>query len=400
MSVRESGPYKLVVSVNLSEHEILVIGGGGVALRKIMTLSRCGARIKMVSPSALAELEEMAKDGKISWERREAGPEDFVSHKFAILAVPGGVSGELAVMAREAGAAVDVCADGRMGDFALCAQFEAEGCFIGVSSGGDDYVRAASLKRKIMKILGGPVTILTRSSPLALVQANMWADALSGAGIDAVTVSVSSHGDRDRNCDLSAFGFGAFVKALEDELLDGRGDFAVHSMKDMPSVIREGCAIAAVLKRGSVRDVLITKDGRGLDSLPVHARVGTSSVRRRAQIRSVRPDLECLKCRGNVGTRLRRLEDGSLDALVLAEAGLERLGIDGNCAAPLPFVTSAGQGAVAAEVRADSEMGKMLKPLNHVPTWYEILAEREFLSRISFGCVCPVGVNAGYTDGN
>ncbi|MDR1508669.1 MAG: hydroxymethylbilane synthase [Synergistaceae bacterium] len=399
MSARVSGPYRLVVSINLAGHEMLVVGGGDVARRKIKTLLGCGARVKMVSPSALTELEEMAGDGKISWERRNASPEDFASHRFVILAVRGEAAAELSAMAREARAVVDVCADGRQGDFALCAQFETEGCFVGVSSGGNDYVRAASLKRKMMKEMGGSVTILTRNSPLALVQAGMWKDALAGIGVASIARSVSSHGDRDRNSDLPSFGFGVFVKALEDELLNGRGDLAVHSLKDMPSAIREGCVLAAVLERGPVRDVLITRGGGGLDSLPGHARVGTSSVRRRAQIKSVRPDAECVKCRGNVGTRLRRLAEGEVDALVLAEAGLERLGIDRSRAAPLPFVTSAGQGAVAAEVRAGSEMEEILRTLNHAPTWYEVLAEREFLSRTGFGCVCPIGVNAEYRGG-
>jgi hydroxymethylbilane synthase len=399
MNPRDAGPYRLMVSINLAEHEILVAGGGKTALRKITTLLGCGARVMMISPSALPELEAMAANGKISWKRGAAGPEDFASHKFAVLAVPGETCGELAAMAREAGSIADVCADGGLGDFALCAQFGAEGCFVGVSSGGNDYVRAASLKRKIMASLGGEIAILTRNSPLALVQADMWAEALAGIGVSSVVRGVSSQGDRDRNSELSAFGFGVFVKALEDELLNGRGDLAVHSLKDMPSAVRADCVLAAVLKRGSVRDALITREGGGLDSLPLHARVGTSSIRRRAQIASVRPDAECVKCRGNVGTRLRRLEDGDVDALVLAEAGLERLGIDRNRAVPLPFVTSAGQGAVAAEVRAGSETLEILKPLNHAPTWYEVLAERAFMSRVGFGCVCPIGVNAEYADG-
>ncbi|MDR2779793.1 MAG: hydroxymethylbilane synthase [Synergistaceae bacterium] len=398
MSARGKGPYRLVVSINLAEHEMLVAGGGSVARRKITTLLGCGARVKMVSPAALAELEEMAGSGTISWERREAKTEDFVSHKFAILAVPGGVARELAAMAREAGSVVDVCADGGHGDFALCAQFNAEECFVGVSSGGNDYARAASLKRKMMEALGGDITILTRNSPLALVQADMWRRALAEIGVNAAAKGVSSQGDRDKNSELSAFGFGVFVKALEDELLKGNGDLAVHSLKDVPSAIHGGCVLAAVLKRGSVRDALVTRDGGGLDSLPPRARVGTSSVRRRAQLMSVRPDIECVKCRGNVGTRLRRLDEREIDALVLAEAGLERLGVDTIHAVPLPFVTSAGQGAVAAETRAGSKIEELLKSLNHTPTWYEVLAERAFLSRTGFGCVCPIGVNARYAD--
>jgi hydroxymethylbilane synthase len=206
---------------------------------------------------------------------------------------------------------------------------------------------------------------------------------------------------------LSAFGFGAFVKALEDELLSGRGDCAVHSAKDMPAALPVGCALAAVLKRGSRRDIVVTGNvPRGAPtgeevilSLPPGARVGTSSARRRAQVSSLRPDIACVPCRGNIETRMSRLADGEFDAVVLAEAGLERLGLNAENARPLSFVTSAGQGAVAAEAVAGSETEAMLRMLNHVPTWYEVVAERAFLSRTAAGCSLPVAVNAAYNRG-
>lgn len=394
----EIGPFRLISSINLDRHEILVVGGGGVAVRKIDTLLRCGARVRVIAPDGAEALEGLASEGRVLWERRRVREDDFASREYAILATPRDASVDLLAMARAAKCAVDVCADGSEGDFALCAQFRLDGCFVGVSSGGGDPARAASVKRNILGALSAPIALLTRKSPLARTQAAMWTEAIESAGHSVTVRAVSSHGDNDRKSELSSFGFGAFVKALEDELLSGRGDCAVHSMKDVPTIPADGCSLVAVLRRGSPRDVIITRGGGGLDSLPSGARVGTSSVRRRAQVLAVRPDLECVKCRGNVETRLAKLYSGEADAVILAEAGLERLGV-GEGAAPLPFVTSAGQGAVVAEARTGSRAEEMLRSLNHLPTWYEVCAEREFLSRIAYGCVCPVGVNASYSSG-
>jgi hydroxymethylbilane synthase len=258
-----------------------------------------------------------------------------------------------------------------------------------------------------MKSMKETMTVLTRGSRLALRQADMWVEALARAGVNAAVRTMVSHGDRDRRGDLSAFGFGAFVKALEDELLAGSGDCAVHSAKDMPADLPAGCALAAVLKRGSRRDVVVTANApRGAPpgeevilSLSAGAIVGTSSARRLSQVSFLRPDIACVPCRGNVETRLSRLADGEFDAIVLAEAGLERLGLNAENARPLSFVTSAGQGAIAAEAVAGSEAEAALRLLNHVPTWYEIVAERAFLSRMAAGCSLPVAVNASYDRG-
>jgi hydroxymethylbilane synthase len=175
----------------------------------------------------------------------------------------------------------------------------------------------------------------------------------------------------------------------------------------MPADLPAGCALAAVLKRGSRRDVVVAGNApRGeapgeevILSLPAGARVGTSSARRSAQVSSLRPDIACVPCRSNIETRVSRLADGEYDAIVLAEAGLERLGLNMENARPLAFVTSAGQGAVAAEAVAGSEAEAVLRRLNHVPTWYEVVAERAFLSRTAAGCSLPVAVNASYERG-
>jgi hydroxymethylbilane synthase len=394
----DGGPFRLISSINLDMHEILVVGGGLTSLRKIDTLLGCGARVRVVAPEVISELEALASDGRVILERREACEDDFASHRFAVLAVPRDALCGLARMARAAGCAIDACANGAEGDFALCAQFGMDGCFVGVSSGGLDPARAASVKQSILKTFREPISVLTRKSQLATAQAALWTDALETAGFRTSLRTVESHGDRDRRSELSSFGFGAFVKALEDELLNGRGDCAVHSMKDVPTIPVEGCSLAAVLKRGSARDVLVTRDGCGLEALPRGAVVGTSSVRRRAQIRHVRPDLACVNCRGNIGTRLDKLFRGEVDALVLAEVGLERIGAPVRTEV-LPFITSAGQGAVVAEALAGSVTERILTLMNHLPTWYEVTAERLFLSRLARGCVCPVGVNASYRTG-
>jgi hydroxymethylbilane synthase len=399
-------PYRLIVSINLDEHEILVVGGGGVAERKIATLLGCRSRVRMVSPDVTENLAELARGGAIAWERRAATGEDFASHGFAVLAVPRDVAGALASLARANNCAVDICSGGESGDFALCAQFASEGLFVGVSGGGNDPVAAAAAKRRLMKSMKETMTVLTRGSRLALCQANMWVEALARAGVNAAVRTVSSHGDRDRRENLSTFGFGAFVKALEDELLSGGGDCAVHSAKDMPAALPVGCTLAAVLRRGSRRDVVVTGNApRGAPSgeevilsLPRGARVGTSSARRAAQVSSLRPDIACLPCRGTIETRMSRLAR-EFDAIVLAEDGLVRLGLNMDNACPLSFVTSAGQGAIAAEAVAGSEAEAALRRLNHLPTWYEVVAERAFLSRISAGCSLPVAVNAFYDCG-
>ncbi|MDR1514251.1 MAG: hydroxymethylbilane synthase [Synergistaceae bacterium] len=400
-------PFRLIVSINLDRHEILVVGGGSAGERKVGTLLASGARVRLISPEATEGLRALAECGEIEWERKFADRSDFRGRSFAVLALPREALDGVLAMAKAEGCAADTCSDGALGDFALCAQFEMDGCFVGVSSGGSDPAKAAAVKRAIIaerRVKACSVsarrtkTILTRSSPLALAQTDECIKALSRLGIDGIRRTVTSHGDRDRKIELAMFGgIGAFVKALEEELLAGTGDFAVHSMKDIPVSPPDGCVIAAVLPRESARDVLITRSGGGLDSLPPGSVVGTSSLRRRAQVRSVRKDLEFAACRGNIETRLARLMSGEVDALILAEAGLLRLGISVKEVVRLPFVTAAGQGAIAIETRAGSPEEEIAREMSHFKTWCETSAERELLRLMGLGCACPIGVSGVMT---
>ncbi|MBX6377192.1 MAG: hydroxymethylbilane synthase, partial [Clostridia bacterium] len=198
----------------------------------------------------------------------------------------------------------------------------------------------------------------TRGSRLALAQAQRVAAALCRRwpGLVVETVVIRTRGDVTVRPLGELGGDGLFTRAIEEALLEGRVDLAVHSAKDLPTRLAGGCVVAAWPERASVADVLVSRTGAGLAELPPGARVGTSSPRRAALLRELRPDLAVVPLRGNVETRLRRVEEGEVDAAVLAEAGLVRLGLE-TCRTqrldPAVFVPAAGQGALAVEVRAD-----------------------------------------------
>lgn len=258
----------------------------------------------------------------------------------------------------------------------------------------------------------------TRGSRLALAQSTMIADALRAAhpGLEVELRIITTRGDRILDVALSAVGDkGLFVKELEQALLAEEVDFCVHSCKDMPSVVPEGLILAAFPERVDPRDMLVLRedgpasDRATLEALPRGAVVGTSSLRRACQIRALRPDLELRDVRGNVDTRLRKLAEGRYDALVLATAGLERLGLfdaDGRLrsdgatfvAAPVPAETmlpAVAQGILVIECRADdADTQALLAPLDHGPSRAAALAERAFLRRLEGGCQVPIAAYA------
>ena len=242
-----------------------------------------------------------------------------------------------------------------------------------------------------------PVVIGTRGSPLARLQAEEVAAALRGQYPDREVrlEVVQSRGDRDREASLVDLGLGVFTGELETALQTGDVDVAVHSLKDLPTDPPSDLTIAAVPTRQDPRDVLVSRSGPTLDALAPHSRVGTSSPRRVALVRSLRPDLELLPIRGNVETRLRKALDGDYEAVVLAAAGLRRLGLEGHVAEvfdPAIFVPAPGQGALAVEVRAeDAEMVDLVRSLSHHPTAAAVTAERAFLRALGGGCRVPVG---------
>ncbi len=303
-----------------------------------------------------------------------------------------------------------------------------------------------------------PIRIATRASRLAMWQAQHVSDLIKAAAPDCVVeiVPLSTIGDRDKTEALTqlggAGGTGVFTREIQAALLDGRGDLAVHSLKDLPTEPTKGLTLAAVPTRGAMFDVLVLPTGKLaasalthmgltrnptsepggvspriddetgnnfdedfeddpqaelefiLSTLPPNARIGTGSPRRKAQLLNVRPDLQFQEARGNVETRLRKLDDGEFDALILAEAGLTRLELAGRISAPLQppcFYPAVGQGALGIECRThDTPLREILTQLIHRPTMHSVIAERTVLKALRAGCHAPLGVWSRFEKGN
>jgi hydroxymethylbilane synthase len=241
------------------------------------------------------------------------------------------------------------------------------------------------------------LVIASRGSQLALWQARWVAAQLTAAGHPCRIEIVKTTGDKITDVPLAKVGTkGLFTKEIEEALLDGRADLAVHSLKDLPTELPEGLVLAAVPEREDPRDAVV---GRKLADLPRGAKVGTSSLRRAAQLRQLRPDLQVESVRGNLDTRLRKLDEGQYDAILLAAAGLKRLGWGDRIAEILPpeqMCPAVGQGALAIETRAGFEKVAML---DHADTHTAVVAERGVLAALGGGCQVPIGAYATVAQG-
>ena len=249
---------------------------------------------------------------------------------------------------------------------------------------------------------GTPLRIGTRASELALRQARIVQGELAARGVASDLVTFTTVGDKKLDQPLSAIGAtGLFTKELEEALRRGNVDCCVHSLKDLPTSSASGLVVAATLEREDPRDVLVVNDAvgaTGVHDLPRGSRVGTSSLRRRAQLLALRSDLEVVELRGNVPTRLHKVDDGQVHAAILAAAGLLRLGAAARIAAylePPAWLPAAGQGAIAVQVRADDErLLPLVASLSHAPTALATSAERALLAALDGGCQVPIGALA------
>lgn len=245
------------------------------------------------------------------------------------------------------------------------------------------------------------LVIATRESPLALWQAEFVKTELEAAhpGLEVGLLGMRTQGDRWLQSPLSEVGGkGLFIKELEQAVLDGRADLAVHSMKDVPAALPDAFVLPVIAFRDDVRDALVTRDGRGFDDLPAGARIGSASLRRQAQLRARRPDLQVSPVRGNVGTRLGKLDAGEYDALVLASAGLHRLGLSGRVAEYLDVqrsVPAAGQGALGIECLAAAKSVRALLAVLDDPLVRRCVeAERAVSAGLGADCSAPLGAHA------
>jgi hydroxymethylbilane synthase len=239
----------------------------------------------------------------------------------------------------------------------------------------------------------------TRGSQLATWQANHVADSLRALGHEVTIETIRTTGDRIAEVALATVGTkGMFIKEIEEALAEGRVDLAIHSLKDLPTDLPPGFDLAAVLKRDDARDALLSAQFRSLEELPQSAGVGTSSLRREAQLKALRADLRVHPLRGNVDTRLRKLEAGAFDAILLAMAGIQRLGRSELVREILPvekMCPAAGQGALAVEIRTgDSATGGAVAFLDDAASRRVALCERALLRRLGGGCQVPIGAYA------
>jgi hydroxymethylbilane synthase len=251
------------------------------------------------------------------------------------------------------------------------------------------------------------LTIATRESPLALWQAEFVQSALMTAhpGLEVRLLGMTSRGDQLLDVPLAKVGGkGLFVKELETALLDGSADIAVHSMKDVPMEFPTGLSLGVVCEREDPSDAFVSNRYNCLAELPAGSVVGTSSLRRECQLRARRPDLEVKFLRGNVNTRLRKLDEDEYDAIILASAGLIRLGFDHRIAQSIPVEESlpaGGQGAVGIELRSDDEhVLQLLQTVHHEPTARRVSAERAMNQRLQGGCQVPIACYADYLPGS
>ncbi|MBI3590753.1 MAG: hydroxymethylbilane synthase [Candidatus Melainabacteria bacterium] len=242
------------------------------------------------------------------------------------------------------------------------------------------------------------ITIGTRSSKLALWQTNYIKEELKKfyPNLEISLKEIKTKGDHITDIALSKIGGkGLFTKEIEDALLNGEIDLAVHSLKDLPTRLPDGLKIGAVLKREEPNDILISRNKNVFKKLPPNSKIGTSSLRRTSQLKALRQDLEYLDLRGNLDTRIRKLEDGEYDAIVLAYAGVKRLGFEEKITehfSPFDILPAVGQGALAIEIRENNlEIEKIISKLNHRETHLISICERTFLETLQGGCQVPIG---------
>jgi hydroxymethylbilane synthase len=254
--------------------------------------------------------------------------------------------------------------------------------------------------------MGQTITIATRESPLALWQAEFVRDALQAAhpGLEVTLLGMTSRGDQLLDVPLAKVGGkGLFVKELETALVDRSADIAVHSMKDVPMEFPEGLCLGVICEREDPSDAFVSNGYGSVEELPEGAIVGTSSLRRECQLRARRPDLEVRFLRGNVNTRLRKLDEGQYDAIILATAGLVRLKMEDRIRNRIPVADSlpaGGQGAVGIELRSDDEAARaFLAPLHDEATAARVSAERAMNRRLQGSCEVPIAAYADYVDG-
>ncbi len=437
----------LPISLRPNGRRAVIVGAGELAVRKAESLLAAGFPIFVVAPEIASGLQLLVSEGRITYAQRGYDPADFAETSLVIAATNDRELNERIVAdARSFGVLVCDASDGARGDFTMPATQRIGDLTINVDSAGGAPGFAARVAREVAAHLGSaygdavanlarmrgyvkenfpieerteildalagkpvaelaamnPTTLVcaTRRSPLAAIQSRAIAARLAQCGIATTMLGITTHGDLRRDRPIDELGdVNVFVKELERALRDERADYAVHSCKDLPSTLPDDISLCAVAEREDPRDVFCSERYPSFESLPVGAKVGTSSPRRREQLNTLRPDLRYESIRGNVDTRLRKLAQGEYDAIVLAMAGLKRLRVRAKHTVAFPtsaLVPAVGQGALAVTIRArDLWLGETIaSAVSDAGTRLCVECERAALRALRAGCSAPIGIHA------
>lgn len=423
--------------MDISGKKIVIVGGGRSALWKVRAFKGFGAEVTVIAPEFREEIEQAEDIRRI---RRSFRKEDLENTDVLVAATDDReLNRRIAGLARKQGVLANAVDDKEMCDFIFPAIVRRENYTVAISTDGKSPLLAREIKKSISRSLPDAydravgelgaarqkvkdkaqtqgerqkiftamaeeyigkrkLRIGTRGSELAMIQTELVMDALQEIGIESEAVVLKTMGDKVQDKPLWKFGGKAvFVTDFEDAILSGKIDLAVHSAKDMPAACPDGTAVLACLKREDVRDVLIMR--RGTEEKDIRT-VGTSSLRRRVQLRELYPQFDCRVIRGNVPTRLHKLRTGEYDAVILAAAGLHRLQLDQEPDLlyryfdPRMYIPAAGQAIIAVEGPADGEIAELVKGINNEKAFLELTAERRFMKAINAGCHEAVGALA------
>ena len=392
------------LSLNVRGRRVIVVGGGNVAERKIGALLEAGANVRVVSPSATPALEELALQRKLEWSKKSFHGDDLDGAFLAFAATDDdAVNAATVEAARQRGVLVNDAGRAERGDFFTPAIHRKDAVTIAIDTGGTAPSVAKLLREQIGALvehcLSGSLVCASRASTLAMIQTRSVMAKLARSGIASTVVTLTTKGDEVQDRSLASIGTDSvFVRELELALRERRADYAVHSCKDLPSTLPDDMQIVAIVERADRRDVFCSEKYPSLSDVPPGGVIGTSSPRRAAQLQAMRGDLDYRTIRGNVDTRLRKLRGGEYDAIVLAAAGLQRLGLAAAYSVPFEtdvIIPAVAQGALAVETRRGDAIGSLLRTaLNDADCELEVLAERAFLRGMRGGCQAPIGATA------
>lgn len=384
--------------VDISEKKIVVIGGGAIATRRVNTLLSFGPQILVVAPEVTQRLEKLEKEEKITIYHRTYQREDIYDAWMVLAATDDPkLNDGIYSVAKCLGALVNVASNQEKCDFHFPAVIRKEDYVIGVTGSGKNHKGTANLKKQIETAIKTDICIGSRESRLAVIQSEMVMEYLKKEcpqkEVHLLTMKTTGDKILDRTLDKVG-GKGLFVKELDKALLEKRSDLSVHSLKDMPMEIPEELPIVAFSKREDPRDVLVLPEGK--DRLDPEKPIGCSSQRRILQLKEMYPEMTFKSVRGNVLTRLKKLDDGEYSGLILAAAGLKRLGLEKRISRyyePDEVIPAAGQGILAVQGRQGEDYSYMEHFADEEGT-LAALCERAFVRYLDGGCSSPVAAHA------